>query len=58
MSLENNPLVTSADKLDFNTTINVEGEWFINEDLNLVYFSVFAFNSIPSDTNTDMDSDQ
>jgi len=36
---EINLLVTSIDKLDFNTTINIEGEWFINEDLDLVYFS-------------------
>ena len=33
-----NPLVTSVDKLDFNNTINVEGEWFINENLDLSYF--------------------
>jgi len=25
-----NSLVTSIDKLDFNITANVEGEWFIN----------------------------
>ena len=28
----------SIDKLNFNTTANVEGEWFINENLNLTYF--------------------
>ena len=26
-----NLLVTSIDKLDFNTTANIEGKWFINE---------------------------
>jgi len=34
-----NFLVMSVDKLYFNTTANVDGEWFINEDLDLVYFS-------------------
>ena len=47
----------SIDKLDFNTTANVEGEWFINEDFDLVYFSAFASDSISSDTSTDVDSD-
>jgi len=32
----------SIDKLDINTTANVEGEWFINENLDLAYFSAFA----------------
>ena len=45
----------SIDKLDFNTTANVEGEWFINEDLDLTYFSAFALNFLPSDTSTDVD---
>jgi len=36
------PLVTSIDKLDFNNTANDEGEWFINEDLDLAYFSTLA----------------
>ena len=39
---EINPLVTSIYKLDFDTTANVEGEWFINENLDLAYFSAFA----------------
>ena len=30
-----NSLITSIDKLDFDTTANGEGEWFINENLNL-----------------------
>ena len=51
------PLVTSIDKLDFDTTANIEGEWFINEDLDLAYFSAFAYNSVPSDTSTDIDND-
>ena len=53
---EINPLVTSIGKLNFDTSANVEGEWFINEDLDLTYFSVFASDSVPSDTSTDMDS--
>ena len=44
-----NTLATSIDKLNFNTTTNVEGEWFIIEDLDLVYFSAFTSDSIPSD---------
>jgi len=52
-----NPLVMSIDKLDFDTTANVEGEWFINENLDLAYFFEFASNSVPSDTSTDVDSD-
>ena len=53
-----NPLVTNVDKLYFNTTANAKGEWFINEDLNLVYFSTFAIDSIPSDASTRVDCDQ
>ena len=34
---EINPLVISIDKLDFNTITNVEGEWFINENLDSIY---------------------
>jgi len=52
-----NPLVTSIRKLGSDTTANVDGEWFINEDLDLAYFSVFASNSIPLDTSTDVNSD-
>ena len=47
----------SIDKLNFDTTDNVEREWFINEDLNLAYFSVFASDSVPSDISTEVDSD-
>ena len=46
----------SIDKLDFNNTINVESEWFINENLDLAYFSVLASYSVPLDTSTDVDS--
>jgi len=54
---EINPLVTSIDKLDFDITANVEGEWFINENLDLAYFTAFASDSVLSDTSTDVDSD-
>ena len=52
---EINLLVTGIYKLDFNITTNIEGEWFIIEDLDLVYFSAFASDSIPSDTSIDVD---
>ena len=29
-----NPLVTSIDKLDFNNTAKVDGEWYIIENLD------------------------
>jgi len=48
----------SIDKLNFNTTANVEDEWCINEDLDLVYFSAFTSDSVPSNTSTDVDIDQ
>jgi len=51
------PFVTSIGKLDSDITTGVEGEWFINEDLGLAYFYVFASDSVPSDTSTDVDSD-
>jgi len=38
VSLGINPFVTSNDKLDFNNTTNIEGEWFINENLDLAFF--------------------
>ena len=37
-----NPPVTSVNKLDLNNTANDVGEWYINEQLDLAYFSVFA----------------
>ena len=48
----------SIDKLDFNTADNIEGEWFINKILNLVYCSTFATDSILLDTSTDVNGDQ
>ena len=54
---ELNPLVTSINKLDVNNTANDAGEWYINEELDLAYFSVFAFDFVPSDTSTDVDDD-
>ena len=50
-------MVMSIDKLNVKTTANFESEWFINEDLDLAYFSTFALDSVPSDTNTNVDSD-
>jgi len=54
---EINPIVMSIGKLSSDTTTNVEGKWFINEDLDLVYFSIFASDSVPSDTSTNIDND-
>ena len=54
---ELNPLVTSVNKLDVNNTTNYVGEWYINEELDLAYFYVFASNSVPSDTSTEVDDD-
>jgi len=51
---ELNPLVTSINKLDVNNTANDVGEWYINEELDLAYFSVFASDFVPSDTSTDV----
>ena len=42
---------------DDNNTANDVGEWYINEKLDLAYFSVFAFDSVLSDTSTDVDDD-
>ena len=54
---ELNPLVMSVNKLNANNTVNDVGEWYINEELDLAYFSVFASNSVPSNTGTDLDDD-
>ena len=54
---EINSLVTSIDKLNFDTIVNVEGECFINENLDLTYLSTFASDSVPPNTSTDVDSD-
>ena len=37
--------------------VNDVGEWYINEELDLAYFSVFASDSVPSDTSTEVDDD-
>ena len=49
--------MTSINKLDVNNTANDVGEWYINEELDLAYFSVFASDFVPSDTSTDVDGD-
>ena len=46
-----------VNKLDANNTINDVGEWYINKELDLIYFSVFASDPVPSDTSTDVDDD-
>ena len=46
-----NSLVTSIDKLNFNTTANVEGEWFINEDeiwLTFLYLLWILYHQTPA----------
>jgi len=54
---ELNPLVTSINELDVNNPANDVGEWYINEELDLAYFSVFASDSMPLDTSTDVEDD-
>ena len=54
---ELDPLVTSTDKLDVDHTTDDVGGWYINEDLDLAYFSAFASESVPSDTSTEVDDD-
>jgi len=54
---ELNPLVTSINKLDVNNTANDVGEWHINKDFDLAYLSVFASDSLPSDTSIDVSND-
>ena len=54
---ELNPFVTSINKLDINNPANDVGEWYINEELDLAYFSVFAPDSVPSDISTNVDDD-
>ena len=52
-----NPFVISIDKLNFNNAAYDVDEWFINENLDLDYFSALASDSVPSDTSTDVHSD-
>ena len=40
-----------------NNSTNDVGEWYINEELDLAYYFVFASDSEPSDTSTDVDDD-
>jgi len=47
----------SINKLDVNNTGDDVGEWYINKELDLAYFFVFASNSVPSDTSTNVDDD-
>ena len=47
----------SIGKLSSDTTANLEGEWFINEDLDLADSSAFASDFVPADTSTNVDSD-
>jgi len=54
---ELDPLVMSIKKRDVNNTANDVGGWYINEDLNLTYFSVLASDSVPSDTSTEVNND-
>ena len=54
---EVDPLVTINNKLDVDNTANDVGGWYINEKLDLAYFSVFASDSVPSDTSTEVDDD-
>ena len=42
---ELNPLVMSINKLAVNNATDDVGEWYINEKLDLAYFSVFASDS-------------
>ena len=44
---ELDPLVTGTDKLDVGNTTDDVGGWYINEELHLAYFSVFASDSVP-----------
>ena len=53
MLWELNPLITSINKLNVNNTADDVGEWYINEESDLAYFSV----SMSSDTSTDVDDD-
>ena len=47
----------STNKLDVNNLSNDVGEWYINEELDLAYFSGSASDSVPSDSSTDVDDD-
>ena len=57
MSLGAESSCNDINKLNVNNIANDVGEWYINKELNLAYFFVFASNSAPSDTSTDVDDD-
>jgi len=44
----------STDKLNFTNIANDLSKLFINEDLDLIYFSALTSNSVPSDISTDV----
>ena len=52
-----NLLVTSIDKLNFDTTVNVEGEWFINENFRFGLLLCICLDSVSLVTSTNVDSD-
>jgi len=54
---ELNPLVTSINKLDVNNTADVVSEWYINEVLDLAYFSLFTSDLASFYTSIDVDND-
>lgn len=49
--------ILGQNKSDVNDTADDEGEWYINENLELSYFSACASVSISSDTSTKVDDD-
>ena len=51
------PLVTGTNKPNVDNTTDDVGRWYINEELDLAYFSVFASDSVLSDTSTEVDDD-
>ena len=54
---ELSPLVMSINKLDVSNTADDVDEWYIIEELNLAYFSMFTSDSVPLDTSTDIHDD-
>ena len=51
---EINSFVMSIDKLDLNSITNDVSEWFNNKDLESVYLSMLASDSVLSDTSTNI----
>ena len=51
---EINSFVMSIDKLDLNNITNDVSEWFNNKDLESVYLSMLASDSVLSDTSTNI----